>query len=172
MSLPVAQLAWMAGVIDLKGKVIYKNNKTRKTKQIVLFVESKELPVVRELGRMIGTNPEMMRIPEKADFYRRPCTEHCPDHHTHVEGASFPQVARWTVTGAAAAVVMLNLAPYLRVDKGFDAVVLQIMEQATITGQGSAATITALRRLQNLGWDLPDTFLREMQDRPLELTAA
>lgn len=172
MALPVAQLAWMAGVIDLKGKIIYKKNKARATPQIVLFVESKEISIIRELARMVGTNPEMMRIPEHVDFYRRPCTEHCPNHHTHVEVGKFPQVARWTITGAAAAVVLLGIRPFGRCDKGFDAVVLQIMEQAVLSGQGAAATVTALRRLEALGWDLPDAFRREINRQPLALAAA
>lgn len=171
MSLPVAQLAWMAGVIDLKGKIIYKNNKARATRQIVLYVESTQIAIVRELARMIGTNPEMKKVPDKADFYRRPCTDHCPTEHSHVN-AEFPQVARWTVSGAAAAVVLLNLAPYMRVDKGFDAVIIQIFEQATLSGQGSAATIAALRRLENLGWTLPTQFSNEINDKPLALASA
>lgn len=171
MTLPVAQMAWMAGVIDLKGKILYKNNKQRATRQIVLFVESKEIAIIREMGRMIGTNPEMMRVPEKAEFWRKPCVDHCPDQHCHVD-KSFPQVARWSITGAAAAVVLLNLAPYLRVDKGFDAVIIEVLKQVTLTGQGSGATIASLRRLKNLGWELPAHFEHAIDVPQTALTAA
>lgn len=170
--IPLHQLGWMAGVVDLKGKIIQKANKSRATPQIVLFVESKDAAIIRELSRMTGTGPEMMRIPEKATFYRRPCSDHCPDMHSHVNETQFPQVARWTVTGAAIAVILYNLMPFLRSDKGFDQLYVTLLEQMSLTGQGSGATVKSLRRLHSLGWDLPEEIARELPgEAPAELLA-
>jgi len=154
--IPPAQLGWMAGVIDLKGKILRKQNKLRATPQLVLSVESKDYAVIRELSRHTGTNPEMMRTPEGAhDWMRRSCQEHCADAHVHVNAPVWPPIARWTVTGASMAVVLWTLRGYLRTDRGLDAAMTQAISQAAITGRGSGATRKSLRRLQYLGWEFP-----------------
>lgn len=166
MSLPAHQLGWMAGVIDLKGRVVVKKNSTRATgsRQVVLYVESKEAQIIRQLGRLTGLNPEMMRIPDTATFYRKPCSEHCPEAHSCVDETkySFPQVARWTITGVVIVIILSNLEPFLMVDKGYGELIHQILEQASFTGRGSGATAKAVRRLQALGWDIPDEIAREV----------
>lgn len=154
--IPIAQLGWMAGVIDLKGKILRKTNKARATQQLVLMVESKDYAIVRELSRLTGTSPEMMRTPEAAkDWMRRSCLEHCGEAHVHVAAPVWPAIARWTVTGAAMAVVLWTLRGYLRTDRGLQAAMDQAIDQAAITGQGSGATRKSLRRLQYLGWEFP-----------------
>lgn len=155
MSLPVAQLGWMAGIIDLKGKITRKRNKARATQQIVLAVDSKHWQVIRELGRMTGTAPEMQKAPPKHDWYRRNCSEHCEEAHTLVEGSEWPSIGRWTITGASMATVLWNLRPFLRVENGLEEAMLEAFDQAVLTGQGSAQVLASLRRLKELGWDIP-----------------
>jgi hypothetical protein len=153
--LPVAQLAWMAGIVDLKGRIIRKNNKTRTTQQLVLFVESKHIQVIRGLGRMTGLRAEMQTPPQRTDWFRRNCNEHCDNAHVHVAASEWPAIGRWTITGAAMATVLHGIAPYMLVDRGWDEVMLEIYDQATLKGQGSGMTLSALRRLRDLGWDIP-----------------
>lgn len=170
MSLPSVQLGWMAGILDLKGRVLTKKNQTRATPQVVMYVETKENDIVRELGRMTGLHPEMMRIPDTAVFYRRPCTEHCPEAHSCVDEReyTFPQVGRWTITGAVIAVILINVEPFMRT-KRFEGLTLQIMEQASFTGRGAGATVKAIRRLEALGWDIPDPIAKEVAEAPRQL---
>ena len=170
MSLPAAQLGWMAGVLDLKARIVTKKNQTRSTPQVVMYVESKEGDIIRELGRMTGLSPEMMRVPETATFYRRPCSEHCPEAHSCVDERqySFPQVARWTITGAVIAIVLTNIEPFMRTHR-FDGLVLQIMEQASFAGRGAGATVKAIRRMEALGWDIPEEIAQEIVQPPRQL---
>lgn len=155
--IPPAQLGWMAGVIDLKGKILRKQNKARATQQLVLGVESKDFSVIRELSRLTGTSPEMMKTPEGTqDWMRRSCLEHCHDAHVHVHAPLWPAIARWTVTGASMGVVLWTLRGYLRTDRGLGAAMSQAIAQATISGRGSGATRKSLHRLRYLGWEFPE----------------
>jgi hypothetical protein len=158
MSIEVAQLAWMAGVVDLKGKITYKKNKTRATtKQVTLYVESVQKPIVDKLARATGTSPELKtRRPRWEGWYRKGCEEHCPEQHIHVAGSDFLPAARWTLSGAAMAVVLTNLKPYIVQDKGFSEAVEYAFGNMVLYGQGAGMTVTALRRLHALGWELPD----------------
>src|SRR6185503_19478151 len=103
--LPPMKLGWMAGVIDLKGRLIRKKNKTRATPQVVLIVETKEYMVVKELSSLTGTSPETMDRRPLREWMRKGCSEHCPEAHVHVGDSEYehlymPPIARWTITGA------------------------------------------------------------------------
>lgn len=150
-----------------------KNNRQRATPQHVLMVESKEFFVIREFGSLTGTRPEIQESRKTLDWMRRGCSEHCPEAHFHAESAqlTMPAIARWTITGAAAATVLYNLAPYLMSDRGFPEITNEIIQSATLTGQGSGATLASLHRLVALGWELPDRFREELTGKQLELTA-
>jgi hypothetical protein len=170
------QYAWMAAIVDLKGMLLKKNNKDRakNTAQMVLVVESKHLAIIRRLAELTGTAPEAKRVQEiKDDWMRRGCIEHCPQAHIHHhEKWQMPATQRWSITGAAAGVVLHNLRPYLVDDmKPYDEFVTKVLEQATLTGRGSGATRTALARLINLGWELPPQLAEELSDL-IELTGA
>lgn len=153
--IPPAQLGWMAGVVDLKGKILRKKNKSRATPQLVLAVESTDIAIVRELCKMTGTQAELQRQPKQADWWRRNCQEHCSDAHVHVEAPEFPAVARWTITGVSMAVIIENLLPYLRTDKGLEIVMEEAYQNKAISGQGSGAVRASLLRLRYMGWVLP-----------------
>lgn len=158
MSIPVAQLGWMAGIIDLRGRIVYKANKLRKTQQTTLYVESAQLPVVKRLALMTGSNPEPKSAGASVDgWWRRNCEEHCPDQHTHVIRSEFPDTLRWTVTGAALGIVLYNLNPFLVQDKGFTQAMNQTLRDLTLRGRGAKAVVDSLRRLESLGWDFPES---------------
>lgn len=157
--LPIPKLGWMAGIIDLKGIFLRKNNKMRATPQIVLAVESKQFAIIRELGSLTGTSPELKKQVAKREFMRRGCADHCPEAHVHIgDEGMLPAIARWTITGAGMAVVLYNLMPFLIMDKPYKEYMDEAIENAPLTGQGSAAVLTSLRRLAMIGWELPEPF--------------
>lgn len=162
-SLNLRDLAWVAGVLDLKGVVIRKNNKQRRTPQLVLYVESKNYGVVRELSGLTGTAPEIQERQLK-DWMRKGCAEHCPDAHVHVMENDYkwtmPAVARWSCSGAAAAVVLFNVLPFMRTDRGLEDSMNEMLDISATTGQGWGATKSALRRLRRLGWTLPPEYAK------------
>jgi hypothetical protein len=150
----------MSGVLDLKGRISYKNNKLRKTRQVTLMVESKEYPVIRRLSELTGTKPEVRAAKPLSGFIRRGCTVHCPEAHVHVSDVelSMPRIARWTVTGAAMVVVLDNLKGYLQVDRGYPEAIAEVLAMPTLQGQGAAAVLGAVNRLQSLGWAIPEPY--------------
>lgn len=157
--IPIHDLGWMAGVIDLKGRMLIKQNKMRKTRQIVLAVESAERPVIKRLSAITGTSPEYHAVRPIKDWMRRACNDHCPEAHVHVhDEREMPAVSRWTITGAAAATVLSALLPFLTTDRGWEDYIQEIMETVPLTGQGATAVLGSLNRLRELGWDLPEKF--------------
>jgi hypothetical protein len=163
--IPVQTLGWMAGVLDLKGRVTRKGAKYRKHPQITLYVETREMFIIRELGRMTGTKPELQNPQEMPEWMRKGCTEHCPDAHVHVERVNFPPVARWTISGAGAAVVLYNLLPYMVSDKGLEEVLVETLATIPPSGQGRSAVDQAVNRLEALGWEIP-AGVRPVPDKP------
>ncbi len=151
-------LAWFAGVLDLKGRLFLKANDTRKTKQITWAVESKELVVVRRLCDLTGTKPEGRRASPVSEIFRRNCTEHCPEAHTHVDAPIMPTTMRWTATGAGFVIVHHNLKPFLQVDRGYDEVAEQIVKDPAVSARGSTAVMRTVARLDSLGWKLPEPY--------------
>ena len=163
------KLGWMAGVIDLKGRLVHKKNQMRATPQIVLMVETKEFGVVRELSNLTGTRPEAMDRRPVKDWMRRGCLEHCPEAHIHVydmnrDESYMPPIARWTITGGGMYVVLDSVLPYIQIDRGYPEAMDQVMVNTPLTGQGSAAVISSLRRLHGLGWEMPEEFKEVVGD--------
>lgn len=156
MSLEVHNLGWMAAVVDLKGKFLVKNNQDRsaKTNQVVLYVESVQTGVVKKLATLTGTKVELNEhLPSKDGFWRKGCGEHCEEAHIHVDTGHFKPTMRWTITGGSMATVLYNLAPYMITDVA-EYVDLGLRNTA-LRGRGSGAALGALRRLSGLGWKLP-----------------
>lgn len=157
-------LGWIAGILDMKGKVMKKNNSQRNTRQTVLVVETRHHDIVKRLGEYVGTNPEMQKERKsKEEWTRRGCVEHCPDKHQHVETVNMPSISRWTVTGSSLVVVVYNVLPYLTKDSQRHQDMMDAMETIASTipleGQGRNAIDTALSRLANLGWIIPNYVL-------------
>lgn len=162
MSIPVNQLGWVAGIIDAKGKIIRKRNRSRATPQIVLSVEMKEYDVVRALCRLTGTRAELQAPQQAPEWMRRGCREHCPDKHNHVGpygDGRMPPIARWTITGGGAAVVLWNVSIFLQTDRGWAEAMEETIRNTPHGGQGFASVARSLRRLQELGWEFPPEFV-------------
>lgn len=163
-----ATMGWMAGIIDLKGRIYTKKNQSRATPQVVLMVESRYPGIVRRLGELVGTRPEVMQSKPLKDFMRRGCREHCAEPHVHVnDDRIMPGVYRWTVTGLSMAIVLKALEPLLIEDKAYQEHADEVLAVAAIEGQGSAATLAAVNRMHLLGWPLPEKVTRELERREL-----
>jgi hypothetical protein len=152
-----ADMAWMAGVIDLKGAVVRKNNKTRKTPQVVLYVNTKNKLIAERLSALTGTAPEEHEKITAEDFLRRNCAEHCTTPHVHVGKYDWhmPPTTRWSLTGIAAAVVLANLAPFMSTYGAYAGDVAEVFGNFAAEGKGSGAVRSALSRLSLLGWQMP-----------------
>lgn len=163
----IVDKAWMAGIFDLKARLAHKNNQQRRTRQTIMYVETKEITVVRRLCELTGTDVESRDSKPLSEFVRRSCSIHCPEAHVHVDNTfSMPNMARWTITGASLVVVHHNLYPYMRVDRGYIEAVREILETQSMTGRGSAQMIAGIMRLQALGWLVPPTYLEQMKNLP------
>lgn len=161
------KLGWVAGVVDLKGRLIYKKNQSRATPQIVLAVQTGELAVIRELGNLTGTRPEAQDRRLVKDWMRRGCSEHCPEAHFHVgdvEDLYLPPIAKWSITGAGMYVVLENIWPYIQIDRGYTEAMEQVMGNTVLSGQGATAVVNSLKRLHSLGWEMPDEFKEVVTD--------
>lgn len=174
MSIPIQKLGWVAGVLDLKGRVVTKKNKQRATPQFVLMVETKDMTIVRELCSLTGTRVEAKAERKMPDWMRRPCIEHCPEKHEHVHTPPYnwkmPAMGRWTATGAAAAIILHNVLPFSLANLGLEVALHVLVEQTALTGQGSGATMAAIRRMRDLGWELPEKFEHALEGPPVALS--
>jgi hypothetical protein len=153
----------MAGVIDLKGRMLYKNNQMRASRQIVLAVRSAERMIISQLSAMTGTRPEMTPKRPLKDFMRKGCAEHCPEEHVHVgfgdlaatrDFSDMPETGLWTITGASMAVVINNLSPYLTIDRGYAEAIDEVNLRLDLTGRGATQIRASLLRLRELGWEI------------------
>jgi hypothetical protein len=166
MTVAETDLAWMAAVIDVKGAVTVKRNKMRRTPQVVLYVSTKEARVARRLGSLTGVAPEPHER-QASPFARRGCREHCLEPHIHVrEDGDYPwqmpEVTRWSLTGAAMAVVLLSVRPYMVTYGEYAADVALVLENLVVTGQGAGMVRSSVDRLRELGWTVPPEIEKKM----------
>jgi hypothetical protein len=148
---------WMAAVIDMKGHVIVKNNKTRNTEQIVLTVDAKDPRIAQRLAALTGTKPEPHGMSPMSDFMRRGCTEHCPESHIHMyrENVNIPETTRWSVTGLAMGIVLWNLRRHMSTYSEYAKYMGIAFDNAVYSGQGSGMVRVSVNRLRDLGWRIP-----------------
>lgn len=164
MAIEESDKAWLGAVLSLKGRMVLKQNKTRRPEnpQVTLVVQSYELDVIARLATYTGTNPEVMKARPLKDFMRRGCVAHCPEAHVHAieDDRVMKMNARWTVSGAAARVILLEVEKYIVVDRGWDIHLEMIRRNTTLDphAKGTAATMNALNRLIKIGWKLPDDY--------------
>jgi len=158
MRISPGDLGWMAAIIDAKGAVIRKHNAKRRTPQIVLRVDTKDRRIARRLSLLTGTSPEIKEAMGPSDFLRRGCKEHCPESHIHVDQEpswQMPETTRWAITGAAAAVILMNLAPYMITYQDYEGDVNLALMNLVTSGQGSGMVRSSVNRLADLGWQIP-----------------
>lgn len=135
----VADKAYLAAIVDTLA-----NLRTRTTERSVLpevQVNCPNLDLLAWLGQVTGT----AHFQTRRDYLRHVCTDHCPSAHAHVRSTS----GRWSVTGTRATVLLIGVAPYLRLRTG---------EAEELIGVGLAAgwkpaTVT---KMAALGWPVPE----------------
>lgn len=163
-------LAWMAGVIEMKGKIRRVDNPMRKTAQLILQVRSRHLAQIARLCDMTGTTYAQSGARTLQFIDRKGCTEHCPEAHVHVV-SDLPAMAAWAVTGAGAAIVLHNLLPYLCETEGMQEWVDEIVGMLPTSGRGYHAVKTSRERLTALGWTIPDGLIPAEDTEPVGAAA-
>ncbi len=157
----VPQLAWIAGVVDMKGRTRKLMAPTRSSPMFTLMVETQHLTVVRRIARLTGTKISISERKKLPESFRRGCVTHCPEAHTHVHPV-IPAIGRWHVSGVGAIIVLDNLLPYLNNKRGehgdFIREAMQWVKPAG-KGRGRAAIDKSIARLRNLGWDVAPELL-------------
>ncbi len=151
----VPTLAWFAGILDLKGRTRVVEHASRRTPLFVLQVESTNAVIVRRLCKLTGTRPQTSGAKTLTFANRRSCVQHCPEPHQHIS-SHLPDVARWHISGAGAAVVLHNVVPYCGTDTGpREEFIAQILSHVRMHGQGRHAVDQTLARMTDLGWEIP-----------------
>lgn len=172
--IPEASLGWVAAVLDYKSNVIRKNNKTRVTPQVVLMVESKKWNIIRRLAKLTGSVCEPQQERNARNFMRRGCNVHCPKAHVHVPDEwKLPPIARWTITGAGAAIVLYNVIPHMvnAEERGYPELLEEICGNLVLQGQGSGQVMKTIRRMEALGWELPPAMIGQISPEFRIITA-
>lgn len=151
------QAGWMAGVIDMKGRIKVVHVTGRKNPLLMLYVESVELDVIRELERLTGTNAQFREKAIPDEWVRRNCKEHCPEPHTHVHERSpeMKESGRWHITGVGAAIILHNLSEDIVKNDGAAQLALSIIAMTTKRGRGWHTIVETRERLRALGWKIP-----------------
>lgn len=161
------QKAWMAGVIETRGKIRFTNDATRKTNQLVLQVRLSNTAIVSRLCELTGTalDEQQAKTIEYTD--RRACTLHCPEAHIHVLTSEIPEHAVWSISGAGAAIVLTNLEPHFEATDGAGAVADNIYAGLPTAGRGRSAVDQTIIRLFRLGWKIPAAALEHFVGTPV-----
>lgn len=156
--IPEYKLGWMAGVLDQKGIIVRKQNKSRATPQLVLMVESTKVGLIRELAHLTGGRPEPREGREAKEWMQRGCSEHCPEAHIEHQGPGprfMPPVSRWTVTGAAMAIVLWNVLPFMVTDREMEHAMTEALDNLVTSGRGVGMVRSSVQRMEELGWVIP-----------------
>jgi hypothetical protein len=150
------QKAWMAGVLETRGKIRFTNDASRKTNQLVLQLMSSHLHIAHEMARLTGTKVQSREAKLIDIAARRGCVEHCPEAHVHVNNAEVPEIAIWSISGVGAAIVLNNLVGYMvNEDNTLLTVAGNIIAALPKGGAGRAAVDKTIIRLKKLGWTIP-----------------
>jgi hypothetical protein len=124
--IPFDRLGWMAGIIEIQGRVRRIENPKRRHPQLTLIVESSATSIVKELcfwtGKDLKTRPAKI-----VDWHRRGCAEHCPEPHVHTP--MMPEIATWSISGAAAAIILYNVLPFCVSGHGYQSFIDDALAQ-------------------------------------------
>lgn len=170
MSISPIEIGWMVGLVDVKGRLQYKNNKLRATQQATLAIDSSSMAIIEKLATLTGVRAYVRPAQNAKEWMQRRCVEHCPEKHdTYHHHLDWPQVipetGRWAISGAAMAIVLHSLVPYLSEREKWSGALSNALENSVLSGQGSGQTLQAIRRLRSLGWDLPELFAKALEKR-------
>jgi hypothetical protein len=150
----------MAGVLETRGKIRRVDNPLRKTIQLILQLQNRNVHIPERMAALTGVKIRVTEAREITVGERRGCVEHCPEAHVHL-GAHLPRMAVWAITGVGASVVLHNLAPYMHpatdlsvVDDYIDG--LTLPADWAKPGPGMYAIWETVNRLRTIGWEIPE----------------
>lgn len=154
------KLAWMAGVVELRGKVTILQDPMRRTVQLRLRLQSQHVVMVQRLCAYTGIEINDKPSREIHGLDRRGCVEHCPERHQHT-AVRMPRMAHWGMTGVGAAIVLHGLAPHFLgvldltlVDQYLNT--LNVPSDWRKPGRGMKAVFDSVNRLRTIGWEIPE----------------
>jgi hypothetical protein len=156
----IPQLAWMAGILDMKGKLRVVDVPTRCSPLYIATVESSRLTVIRRLASYTGSRPEYFKARALVTRSRRGCAEHCPEPHQHVRPV-LPGGGRWHISGAGAVIVLQNLLPFFVTEnEDREKFIADARNSIPASGRGRHAVDQSIKRLAGIGWTIPDGLSR------------
>jgi hypothetical protein len=136
----VADLAYLAGVIDTQGRIT-----TRRTADGTLLpmvaVSTRDTRLLRWLGQISGMRP----VTTRRNYSKAGCGQHCPDKHQHIVSES----GRWSVSGAKATIILRAVRPYLRLQQ-------EEVGHALTVGLEAPFKPATPQKMAGLGWELPE----------------
>jgi hypothetical protein len=165
MTITLAQKAWMAGVLETRGKIRFTNNRDRKTNQLVVQLRSSHIALVERMCEL--TESKIINSEGKLIYSanRRPCVEHCQEAHSHLV-SEIGEQATWQITGVGAAIILDNLVPHFVTTAGLQAVADNINSGLPKDGRGRTAVDATIIRLKRLGWHIPPGALEHFRGVP------
>lgn len=137
--LPESVKAYVAGQVDLLGRIRSRWVGETELPSVAISSSSK-MDALAYLAGLTGTKT----IGGERDFVRTGCAVHCKEQHVHVRS----QNRTWTVTGAKATILLVNIRPYL-VLKGAEA------DNAIAVGLKAPFKPATPKKMVLLGWALP-----------------
>ena len=138
-----ADVAYAAAVIDTMGRITTRT--VREAELPLLAVSCPNEPLLQWLGDLTGVRPFIT----KRSYSKHACAVHCPDPHQHIVSVS----GRWSLSGAKATVLLLNVRPYLRFQ-------LEAAQQAIDVGLSAGFKPATLEKMRALGWEVDDALAR------------
>jgi hypothetical protein len=137
--IPETDLAYLAGVIDVMGRV-WTRPSSNGRRLPLLEINAKQPDLMDWLSALTGTEV----ITTSRDYMRLGCTEHCSEQHVHATSTS----ARWSITGAKATIVLSGIEPfsYLRRPE---------VEYALGLGMMAEMRAQTVRDMKARGWVIP-----------------
>jgi hypothetical protein len=156
-------LAWVAGVFDLKHSAIRRANDH--TRRLVLPVQDSDFAIIKRISDLSGSNvtPRTTTTP-LPEWMRRACSDHCKDKHIVYE--ALPRRHEWKLNGISAAIILYNVLPYMihRKDIQLEGRMWETIKTTPYTGGGSTTCRVIIRKLSGLGWGLPDYVMDRVFD--------
>lgn len=164
----IAQKAWMAGILEIRGRIRFTNGEGRKTNQLVLQVRSTQTAVIKRMCELTGTNIGTQEERQIQITNRRPCTKHCEEPHSHYSNV-IGEAAVWAISGVGAAIVLHNLLPYFIEENagGLNAVTANVLNDLPHEGRGRSAVDQTIIRLRGLGWEIPEAAMTHFVGTPV-----
>lgn len=134
-------LAYVASIIDTQG--IIRIRTAGDTELPMVALHGSNTQMLEYLAALTGTRVTIVR----REYSKVGCTEHCMEKHQHITSKS----GRWSVTGFKATVLLYNIQPYIRFQRG-------PVRAALVVGMGAPIKPATVGKMAKLGWEIPSEF--------------